>query len=457
MKKITFVLGLLLSFAFCASAQDEAVDSVKVIREVECPADGTLEAAVGEDWAEIDSLIVKGFVHQADFPTMNRYCIHGRLSGIDLSGCEIEDNLIPEKAFDTIDFEAGIRVRNLKYITFPKSLKNIGRWAFFSSGLKQLTLPDGMEELAAEVFYCNEDMSGTLRIPEGIKDIPLSCFYRCLGITELELPSTLKSIGILAFSQLDLHGTLVIPEGVETIGEDAFYLNSHLNEVYLPSSMIDIGEAAFLNCSKLTKVHNFPMGVGYIPNACFMNCRIEYWEFPDDIKFVGSEAFMYNCFHDLILPDAIETIGRWAFMGIGNLNSVRLPKNLTLLGEAAFVDCKNLTKVYAQNPEPPEIFYAIDDMFEQMVGTRGIFDRIHPKAVLYVPIGAKDAYMRAGWNEWFADVQEYDYATEMSVVQADESVTVSRHALDGTRLQHPTRGLNIVRMKDGSVRKVIVR
>ena len=205
MKKITFVLGLLLSFAFCASAQDEAVDSVKVIREVECPADGTLEAAVGEDWAEIDSLIVKGFVHQADFPTMNRYCIHGRLSGIDLSGCEIEDNLIPEKAFDTIDFEAGIRVRNLKYITFPKSLKNIGRWAFFSSGLKQLTLPDGMEELAAEVFYCNEDMSGTLRIPEGIKEISRLCFHRCLGITELELPSTLKSIGISAFSQLDLH------------------------------------------------------------------------------------------------------------------------------------------------------------------------------------------------------------------------------------------------------------
>ena len=165
MKKITFVLGLLLSFAFCASAQDEAVDSVKVIREVECPADGTLEAAVGEDWAEIDSLIVKGFVHQADFPTMNRYCIHGRLSGIDLSGCEIEDNLIPEKAFDTIDFEAGIRVRNLKYITFPKSLKKIERWAFFQSGLKQITLPKEMEEIGVEAFYSNHDVAGTLSIP----------------------------------------------------------------------------------------------------------------------------------------------------------------------------------------------------------------------------------------------------------------------------------------------------
>ena len=447
----------MLFCALFASAQDNSLASDKVIREVDCPADGRLEDVIGEDWETIDSLIVTGFVHELDFPTMNKCCVYGRLSGINLSSCQIENDAIPPEAFVPADWVGRQMVKNLKYITFPESLKKIGKYAFWAAGLKQIMLPEEMEEIGVEAFYANNDAAGTLTIPHGVEEVPLGCFEGCWGITRLELPTTLKSIGGFSFYCMDLRDTLVIPEGVESIGNAAFYGSYYLREVRLPSTLIDIGHNVFHNCSKLTKVSNFPRGVGYIPASCFFNCRLEYWEFPDDITLIDNEAFTYNCFHDLVLPDAVEIIGRWAFMGIGNLNSVRLPKNLKIFGEAAFVKCRNLTKVYAQNPEPPEIVYSSDDMYEQMIGTRGVFANIHPKAVLYVPVGARDAYVREGWQEWFADIQEYDYAAAMSIVQEGEAVEVSRHALDGTPLSRATRGLNIVKMSDGTVRKVVVK
>ena len=454
-KQLLLLLGSILFPAFCAYAQDSG-NGDKVIREVDCPADGRLEDVIGEDWETIDSLIVTGFVHELDFPTMNKCCVYGRLSGINLSGCQIENDAIPPEAFVPVDWVGRQAVRNLKYITFPESLKKISKYAFWSTGLKQITLPNEMEEIELEAFYSNRDAAGTLSIPEGVEEVPLGCFEGCWGITRLELPTTLKSIGGFSFYSMDLRDTLVIPEGVEIIGNAAFFWSHNLHEVILPSTLVDIGHDAFSGC-RLTSIKNFPEGVGYIPTSCFFDCRLEYWEFPDDITLIDNEAFAYNCFHDLVLPDAVEIIGRWAFMGIGNLNSVRLPKSLKIFGEAAFVDCRNLTKVYAQNPEPPEIVYSADDMYEQIIGTRGVFANIHPKAVLYVPVGARDAYVREGWQEWFADIQEYDYAAAMSIVQEGEAVEVSRHALDGTPLSRATRGLNIVRMSDGTVRKVVVK
>ena len=44
------------------------------------------------------------------------------------------------------------------------------------------------------------------------------------------------------------------------------------------------------------------------------------------------------------------------------------------------------------------------------------------------------------------------------VVTPDENATVvARYALDGTQLSAPTKGINIIKMSDGTTRKVIVK
>ena len=464
MKRIRlFFLIPLLSFALCASAQDHEGD--RIVKSIECSEHESVADVLGEDWDDVDSLSVTGYLHASDLVFLHSCNLYGRLTGMDLSGCRIENDEIPKLMFRNYEPVSRKWVIGFRYIRLPEGLKRIGAAAFghaggyLNCGLKEIHIPSTVTEIEDEAFYGNRIATGTVKIPEGVTDLNRLCFGQCNNITHVQFPSTLKYIYEGAFDTcllLEEKGDLFIPEGVEELGSGAFSTCYMMYGVWLPSSLTYISNSVFMNCSKLNKVHNYPYGLGYISKSCFWNCRLEYWTFPDDITWIGAEAFGQNAFHELILPDNIDEIGRWAFIENGNLTKIRLPKNLMTIGDAAFAGCVNLKEVYAQNPEPPSNPKGADD-YVDMIGTRGIFGNIHPEAVLYVPVGAKDAYMRAGWNEWFADVQEYDYATEMSVVQADESVTVSRHALDGTRLQHPTRGLNIIRMKDGSVKKVMVR
>ncbi len=45
----------------------------------------------------------------------------------------------------------------------------------------------------------------------------------------------------------------------------------------------------------------------------------------------------------IVLPDSIETIGRWAFMNCTELTDIRLPKGLKRIGAGAFSNCASLT------------------------------------------------------------------------------------------------------------------
>lgn len=57
-------------------------------------------------------------------------------------------------------------------------------------------------------------------------------------------------------------------------------------------------------------------------------------------------------------------------------------------------------------------------------------------------IGAEDLHL------------EESIATGITNVEGDKAIEQSRYGIDGRRLQSPTRGLNIIKMSDGSVKKV---
>jgi hypothetical protein len=89
-----------------------------------------------------------------------------------------------------------------------------------------------------------------------------------------------------------------------------------------------------------------------------------------------------------------------------------------------------------------------------------------PDAVVYVPVGCKGNYERAGWGKYFAQIvemeeteqkQEFDaIATGISTVKADDGVKPSGwYDLQGRRLTEPRKGVNIIRYNDGTARKVL--
>lgn len=66
-----------------------------------------LEALLGEDMLEIDTLVVKGSLKHQEI-LMMRQCVHiGKLRVIDISGCTVESNSLPKMRLPTIGFRHG--------------------------------------------------------------------------------------------------------------------------------------------------------------------------------------------------------------------------------------------------------------------------------------------------------------------------------------------------------------
>ena len=109
------------------------------------------------------------------------------------------------------------------------------------------------------------------------------------------------------------------------------------------------------------------------------------------MKTIGESAF-YACANlngDLVVSDAVENIGNYAFNGCKNLlsgNILKLGKKLKYIGERAFdIDWETnsyFDKIYCSAPIPPSI-----DIRSYLYGW-----------VLIVPQGCLNAYLDSNWT-----------------------------------------------------------
>ena len=100
------------------------------------------------------------------------------------------------------------------------------------TGTKEIFLPEGLEIIgdnAFEEFGALESIS----IPASVKEIGKDAFYRS-GIKSVELREGLRIIGKRAFCNTAL-STVVIPESVKKIEAEAFYGCNQLRDFYISS------------------------------------------------------------------------------------------------------------------------------------------------------------------------------------------------------------------------------
>jgi hypothetical protein len=138
-------------------------------------------------------------------------------------------------------------------VTFPSSLRSIEYCAFFGCSalaMHDFKLPDSLEVLGDDAFaYCRgltgklsthitgdssfAECTGLIDMDlENCKVINTGCFAGCTGLTILNLPSSLQSIGQWAFNGCTgLTGPLIIPPFVSFIHPNAFNGCSGLTNV----------------------------------------------------------------------------------------------------------------------------------------------------------------------------------------------------------------------------------
>ena len=125
-------------------------------------------------------------------------------------------------------------------------------------------------------------------------------------ITEIALPSTLRSIGESGFGfHSRVSGTLTIPRNVETLAKHAFRNIGSTNSVSVVfesgSRLTTIGNQGFTQSS--LNNFTFPENLETIENQAFLNARF-FW----DTTVFPSQA--------LIIPAKVSRIGTQAFAGV---------------------------------------------------------------------------------------------------------------------------------------------
>ena len=247
-------------------------------------------------------------------------------------------------------------------------------------------------------------------------------FDGCSGLTSLTLPSGVTEIGDYAFFRCSGLTSLTLPSGVTKIGGNAFYGCSGLTSLTLPSSVTWIGDSAFLGCSGLTSL-----------------------TIPSGVTEIGGKAF-YGCsgLTSLTLPSGVTEIGGNAFLGCSGLTSLTLPSGVTWIGDYAFQYCCDLTSIYVYTEKLPYM-------------GRDVFDGCDAKkCTVYVPKGTYDDYWISEFG-YFENIVEFDPTGINNVITSNDAKELSRYSLNGQRLSAPTKGLNIVKYSDGSVKKVAIQ
>ena len=336
----------------------------------------------------INALKVTGTLNETDFKYIRENLT--ALEVLDLSGTNM--TAFPNRG---LAFYNGDNT-TLKEVILPEGLISIEEAAFANcTALEKLNVPSTVNTLGRWILENTKVTSFT--IPQGVTEIPASCFYRS-AITTINIPSSVKTIGNWAFQDAKLT-EVVIPSSVTSIGKWAFGCensNPTLQSVVIEANITEIPECCFYLQTKLTSL-SLPEGITSIGNDAFTQCKITSLTLPASLKTIGARAFSNNRITQLTIPDKVETIENdaFAYNSIGNID---FPATLVSLHATAF-NWKSMNEVICRALSVPQT-----PQTDEFNNSWRPFYQINKNCVLKVPAESLTIYQQA-WGGYFQSVE----------------------------------------------------
>ena len=289
------------------------------------------------------------------------------------SYCTMLESVIIPNGVTSIEDGAFLNCKGLTSVTMPSNVTSIANSAFSGcTGLTSITIPKSVQSIGDNAFsgcssltsinyLCNPTSLGKyifrncdnvkeilfgsetimplferttyyentsiekITLTEDVKYIDKNAFAGWIGLTSINIPNSVMSIGDCAFSETAIT-SVDIPNSVTSIGSQAFSWCKGLTSLTIGNSVTSISDLVFYGCSSLTSVT--------IPNS---------------VTSIGSQAFS-NCkgLTSLTIGNSVTSIGDWAFYGCSSLTSVTIPNSVTSIGNSTFKECSGLTSVKIQ-------------------------------------------------------------------------------------------------------------
>lgn len=136
-----------------------------------------------------------------------------------------------------------------------------------------------------------------------------------------------------AFSELDGLAAVIIPDSIKTIGSKNFQSCESLKEVHIGANVSEIGDYAFSACPSLIQFSVNSKNTSF-SDMDGMLC-----------SFDKKELVCYAGISSVVLPECIETVGKAAFFGRTDINSVELLNTISEICDYAFAGCLGLEKI----------------------------------------------------------------------------------------------------------------
>ena len=279
------------------------------------------------------------------------------------------NKVIINEGITSIRYDAFADCTRLTEVILPATMWEIGTRAFKNCvALTKINLPQNGILIDAEAFknsailnnaapigggkyiqnYLIDHVIGTegkFVVANGTVGIATEAL-RNMGITEIELPSSLKTIGAVAFENDWMLKSIAIPDSVTYIGNCPFLNCAALTSIRFPAGLEELPQSVCSECPALKSV-TFPENLKSIPPTAFFNCTsLTSIVIPDGVTVISGSAFSScSALTSIKLPASVETIGGWAFENCTALKSIDLGSSLCKLNSYAFSGCTALETV----------------------------------------------------------------------------------------------------------------
>lgn len=394
---------------------------------------------------------------------------------------------------------------------------SIGNFAFANNiNVTKIDIPNSVTMIGICAFqYCSGLTSIT--IPHSVTSIDAMAFYGCGGLNSVVIEGSLMDVGSEIFSLCSSLTSVIIGDSVTTIGFAMFRWCANLVSVTIGNSVAEIGSDAFLGCSGLTSII-IPNSVTLIGKSAFQNCSgLTSVTIPDSVTRIGESAFS-SCsgLTSVTIGNSVTEIDNWAFNGCTNIGEIismnTTPPMCSEHGEVFLVEtcnkavlkipvgCKEtysaadvwkyfvtiveITPVNVSTDENSATFeiptvenavtYTVnvysDEAMTQLIATTN-YDatgKIIPMSTsLELSIGGFENgtyyYEVVAKSETGETLSNYTGTFEIStsgissITNEDGILEIVRYDVQGNLLCKPTKGVNIVMMSDGTIRKELVK